>query len=109
MKVINRGTVKIAGCPLRLEDWSMDYPCSHHGADVVAAYPTSRESLYTGTGFTPFPKRGESFRLEMHFETENAAVEAFGKLLTGLASLHDYASCVLSTPTISAADFMRCI
>ena len=109
MKIITKGVMSGADCPLRLEDWSMDYPCTHHGADVLAAYPTSRESLYAGTGFTPYPKRGESFRLEMHFETENAAVEAFGKLLTGLASLRDYASCVLSTPTISAADFMRCI
>lgn len=78
MKVINRGVMSGAGCPLRLEDWSMDYPCTHHGADVLAAYPTSRESLYSGTGFTPYPKRGKSFRLEMHLETENARSKRSG-------------------------------
>ena len=48
------------GTDIQIEDWSSDYLNSF----VIGFYPVSKESIYREDKpyFTPYPKRGESFR-----------------------------------------------
>lgn len=109
MDVIREGTVKRQDCLLRQEDWTPNWPSLHNGADVIAAYPVSKESHYYGSGFYCYPRRGEKFRLEMRFPDEQSAAEEFELLQTGERGLEDYQNYYYLHPGITAADMQRCI
>ena len=84
MKVLKSGIVmRNHGCDMVQEDWSEDYPSIHKFGDQLAAYP---EAAASGGRF----RRGENFRLGMHFLTTEAAEAAFAALESGTAKLQDY-------------------
>lgn len=85
MKILCRGKMP-DGTDIVREEWNEDYDFMSYGS-TVAAFPIAKESSDDPFGV----KRGEEFRLEIDFETEEKAKEAFYSLEKGEKSLKDYA------------------
>ncbi len=90
MKIIRKGTTP-NGIDLQIEDWSEDYTSCKKNA-TIGFYPKAQESIYREDypHWTPYPKRGETFRASLKFETESEALEAFVFLENGCRSFMDY-------------------
>lgn len=73
--------------PIRIEDWSENYSF-YRPASTLTAYPTAESNL-PGTWS---PKMGNSFRLEMQFDSRKDAEQAFDDLISGKTVLTDYAA-----------------
>ena len=93
-----------------LEDWSKDYPSVYSKNDHVAAYPTAKNSHYYGSndGYA-YPRRGQAFRLGMHFPSEAEARAAIQALEAGTKTLADYVEVFDSTPNTRREDFAYCL
>lgn len=91
MRIINKAVMP-DGTKIQLEDWSDDYPfyapCAH-----IAAYPMSRFSKVRVKGWE-YPKRGNNFRLNFYFDTNNSAELAFLSLVNGKNGLKDFSEYV---------------
>lgn len=90
MKVIRKGTTP-NGTHIQIEDWSEDYTFYNKNA-TIGFYPEAQESIYNEDHphWTPYPKRGETFRASFKFDTEAKALEAFVLLENGCKAFMDY-------------------
>lgn len=110
MKIIDKKTIhstENGDFTILLEDWSEDYPTVHNYADQLAAYPVAKESVYST--WSAYPRRGESFRLGMHFPSEEEAREAMSALESGAKSLKDFAQCFDTLPRLSRTQIVSCL
>lgn len=86
------------GTKLQLEHWEslahLDVP-----VDIVAAYPKAKESM---PGIFA-PKRGQTFRLAIGFNSNKEAEQVYGSLLNGSTKLLDH------TSNFSEKEFARCL
>lgn len=83
MKVIRKSKT-FSNIDIQQEDWSEDYSCYSKNS-TIAVYPTSimrNESGLIG--------RGDKFRLELSFDTEEQANECYENLISGKAKINDY-------------------
>lgn len=105
MKVLIKETMS-NGTDIQIEDWSSDYSKSF----VVGFYPVSKESIYREAKphFTPYPKRGESFRCAFNFETLEDALIAFSDLIKGNKTFSDYLD-NYSDNVVSKENFVKCV
>ena len=94
MHIIKKGVVPDSryrnngGMRLQIEDWSEDYSF-HKSADMLAAYPiakNSRPAIWT----TYYPEAHRTFRLELKFDSQESAEQAFDDIMNGRAELIDY-------------------
>lgn len=94
MKVLKKSKT-LNGIDIQIEDWSENYPelCSY--ADTIAAYPPKIEN----------PKDG--FRLELRFNREDEALEAFKSLESGEKKLRDYQEEFLNSYHSPAKTYME--
>ena len=90
MKVIRKGTTP-NGTHIQIEDWSENYTFYNKNA-TIGFYPEAQESIYNEDhpDWTPYPKRGETFRASFKFDTEAEALEAFVLLENGCKAFMDY-------------------
>ena len=90
MQIIRKGTTP-NGTSLQIEDWSEDYTSYNKNA-TIGFYPMALESIYREDKphWTPYPKRGETFRASFNFDTEAEALEAFVLLENGCRCFIDY-------------------
>lgn len=94
MQIVKKGIVpdsrykRNGGMRVQIEDWSEDY--SHcKPADMLAAYPLakhSRPAIWTAY----YPEEHHTFRLELKFDSKEAAERAFDDLVNGRTALLDY-------------------
>ena len=84
MKIVKKGFMPDT-TPIRIEDWSETYSF-YKPASTLTAYPKAESNL-PGTWS---PKRGNSFRLEMQFDSKKSAERAFDDLISGRTTLADY-------------------
>lgn len=95
MKIVKKGVFpdsrykRHGGMRLQIEDWSEDYSF-YKPADMLAAYPIAKSSLPNKWG--AYPEAHRCFRLEMQFDSKEAAEQAFGDILSGKTVLTDYAA-----------------
>lgn len=73
------------GTKIQIEDWNKDYSFMAHGS-IIGVYPIAKESINGQFA----PKRGKSFRLELKFESFEAAKEAFLQLQNNEKELKDF-------------------
>ena len=90
MQIIKKGTTP-DGTSLQIEDWSEDYTSYNKNA-TISFYPMAQENIYREDKphWTPYPKRGETFRASFNFDTEAEALEAFVLLENGCRFFMDY-------------------
>ncbi len=115
MQVIRKGTTP-NGTDIQIEDWSEDYSCHKKNA-TIGFYPMATENIYKeGTekikedhpDWIPYPKRGETFRASLNFDTEMEALEAFVLLENGCREFTDYMD-NYSGNVISKENFLKAI
>lgn len=93
MKIVKKGVLPDpryrhnGGMRMQIEDWSEDYSF-HKPADMLAAYPIAKSSLVRE--WNSYPEAHRSFRLEMQFDSKEAAEQAFDDILSGKTTLLDY-------------------
>ena len=117
MKVVQRGkvaSIAYGTYGVNLEDWSESYPSLHVPCDVVAAYPIAQDSNweYGNSGMRrtyPYPKRGESFRVELCFDSGEEAKHAFKALLSGKKDIKDFWRNIQPTPYLTLAQILKCL
>lgn len=110
MKIIDKKTIhstENGDFTILLEDWSEDYPTVHNYADQLAAYPVAKESVYST--WSAYPRRGESFRLGIHFPSEEEAREAMSALEQGAKSLKDFVQFFHTPPNLSQTQIASCL
>lgn len=85
-KIVEKATLT-DGTHIQIEDW---HPCYDFEptCGTLAAYPIAKET--NTENIMNYPKRGESFRLELWFKTEEQTRQAFADLLSGKKSLKDF-------------------
>lgn len=103
MEVIKKRKMK-DGTDILIENWHNDYSELYAINSVVACFPIAKESIHD---VWEYPKRGEVFRYQLDFKSENEALEAFNELLSGSKIYSDFISHY--TGNLSKADTLRCI
>lgn len=88
---------------LQLEDWHEDYPNTFAPCSTLAAYPAAKAPL--GRGFVA-RKKGETFRLQMDFESAQEAAAAMSELFLHSKTLKDFAPHFYLSPTVSQDDIL---
>ena len=108
MKIIRKGTTP-NGTHIQIEDWSENYTFHNKNA-TIGFYPMALENIYREDKphWTPYPKRGETFRASFDFNTEEEALEAFDSLQSGEKSFMDFLD-NYSNFVISKANFIKAI
>lgn len=108
MKVIRKGTTP-NGTHIQIEDWSEDYTFYNKNA-TIGFYPEAQENIYNEEHphWTPYPKRGETFRASFKFDTEAEALEAFVLLENGCKAFMDYIN-NFEDNVISKKNFIKAI
>ena len=108
MKIIRKGTTP-NGTHIQIEDWSENYT-SHNKNATIGFYPMALENIYREDKphWTPYPKRGETFRASLDFNTEEEALEAFVLLENGCREFTDYIN-NYSDNVISKENFLEAI
>lgn len=106
MQIIRKGTTP-NGTDIQIEDWSKDYSCYNKNA-TIGFYPIALKSVYREDhpDWTPYPKRGKTFRASFDFETEADALEAFVLLENGCKCFMDYIDHFASN-VISKVNFIK--
>lgn len=84
MKILEKGIIP-DGTKIQIEEWNEDYSFMSYGS-TIGAYPTSQVNC----GGTWSPKRGETFRFQLDFNSNNEAKKAYMELLNGNKTLKDY-------------------
>lgn len=84
MKVLKRDIMP-DGTKIQIDDWSKDYPNVYAYASTVGAYPVAKEDSEYG-----WIKRNQTFRLDLNFDNQEQAEQAFSYLLDGKKKLIDY-------------------
>ena len=107
MQIIRKETTP-NGTDIQIEDWSEDYPGTFKKNATIGFYPMALNSIYHDEGFPEYPKRGETFRSEFDFNTEEEAKEAFDSLQSGEKSFMDFLD-NYSNFVISKANFIKAI
>ena len=109
MKIIRKGTTP-NGTDIRIEDWSETYPGTFKKNATIGFYPMAIHDIYDEENphFPAYPKRGETFRSEFDFNTEEEAKEAFDSLQSGEKSFMDFLD-NYSNFVISKANFIKAI
>ena len=94
---------------IQIEDWSQSYPNLSKKFNI-GFYPISKESIYKEDKphFTPYPKRGETFRCAFMFQTLEEATTAFKQLESGAKDFSDYLNCY-SDNVASKENFIKCV
>ena len=69
MQIIRKETTP-NGTDIQIEDWSEDYPGTFKKNATIGIDPIALNSIYHDEGFPEYPKRGETFRSEFDFNTE---------------------------------------
>ena len=108
MKIIRKGTTP-NGTHIQIEDWSENYTFHNKNA-TIGFYPMAIHDIYDEENphFPAYPKRGETFRSEFDFNTEEEAKEAFDSLQSGEKSFMDFLD-NYSNFVISKANFIKAI
>ena len=98
------------GTDIRIEDWSETYPGTFKKNATIGIYPMALENIYREDKphWTPYPKRGETFRASLDFNTEGEALEAFVLLENGCREFTDYIN-NYSDNVISKKNFLEAI
>lgn len=98
------------GTDIRIEDWSETYPGTFKKNATIGFYPMATENIYKEDhpDWTPYPKRGETFRASLNFDTEMEALEAFVLLKNGCREFTDYMD-NYSGNVISKENFLEAI
>lgn len=93
---------------IQIEDWSIDYPNLKNF--IIGFYPVSKESVYREDKphFTPYPKRGKTFRCAFEFETLEEAMEAFEQLESGIKVFSNYLDHYFDG-VVSKENFVKCV
>lgn len=87
MQIVKKGVLpdprykRNGGMRMQIEDWGDD-------ADMLAAYPIAKSSLVRE--WNTYPEAHRTFRLEMQFDSKEAAEQAFDDILSGKTTLLDY-------------------
>lgn len=105
------------GTALQQEDWHQDYPGAFASEATVAAYPVSKQSIWSrrvdedweSCSDHAYPRRGSKFRLDMQFNSCDEAVEAMRCLESGEKRLQDYAASFLTPPLLGRDDILFCL
>lgn len=94
---------------IQIEDWSLNYPNSNRKFNI-GFYPVSKENIYREDKlhFTPYPKRGETFRCAFEFETLEEATAAFEQLENGTKDFSDYLNYYFDN-VVTKEDFVKCV
>ena len=110
MKVIEKRTIRSAvngEYLVQLEDWSEDYPSIHAPADQLAAYPVAKADVFKE--WNTYPRRGEKFRLGIHFSSEKKARKAMEALEDGTKTLKDFSDKFDTTPNLNREQLVSCL
>ena len=109
MQVIRKGTTP-NGTDIRIEDWSETYPGTFKKNATIGFYPMAIHDIYDEENpqFPAYPKRGETFRASLNFDTEMEALEAFVLLENGCREFTDYMD-NYSGNVISKENFLEAI
>ena len=108
MQIIRKGTTP-NGTHIQIEDWSENYTFHNKNA-TIGFYPMALENIYREDKphWTPYPKRGKTFRASFNFNTEEEALEAFVLLENGCREFADYMD-NYSDNVISKENFLEAI
>lgn len=84
MFIIEKGTTP-NGMDIQIENWAETYPNLHKENDTIGFYPMAVNDIYNAEHpyFPAYPKRGQTFRAELKFDTAEEAKEAFEALKSG--------------------------
>lgn len=98
------------GTHIQIEDWNESYPGTFKKNATIAIYPMAIHDIYDEENphFPAYPKRGETFRSEFDFSTEEEAKEAFKALQSGKKSFMDFLA-NYSSHVISKDNFINAI
>ena len=109
MQVIRKGTTP-NGTHIQIEDWSESYPGTCKKNATIGFYPMALHDIIDEDNphFPAYPKRGETFRSEFSFNTEEEAKEAFNALQIGEKSFMDFLD-NYSNYVTSKENFIRAI
>ena len=73
------------GMNIQLENWHVNFESIPFGS-TIACYPRSKVESSVPFG----PKKGETFRLQVDFENNETAINAFRDILFGEKKLYDF-------------------
>ena len=84
MKILQKGRMQ-NGTLIQIEDWSENYKFMGYAA-TIGAYPTAKHSSEKTLG----PQKGAIIRIDLNFENQEDAEEAYTSLIEGKTNLLDY-------------------
>ena len=85
MEVIERAVMP-DGTDIQIEDWSKDYSCFAE-CGTIATYPIAKQ---TARNLLEYPRRNETFRLDIQFKNKDEARKCFEQLKSGEKQIIDF-------------------